>query len=496
MGHAVFRFSLAVLMGSLALAPSAARAEEVSIAALVEQLNSDDYWKREEATSQLAAAGAGAVPEVARAVESSDLEVAWRAMHVLEEQSASDDAPTAEAAQTALHKLTKSSNASIASAADRALSGWRERRQAAALASLRELGAQVDASYGDWAVIGGAIAPPVFVDAGADALVAGGLDAGFAGGKLILRGDVAAAKDLEVRAAADLAKIFEALEPPGPEDEKAEEPKAEEPTESADGVVEAPAEVVEEAAEAVAEAPAVEPTPVEEAIEEEAPPAVAAEEAKEDAVDLLKRFEEERRIDREIVRAIKLRPAMIEGGGVVIHEATFDTQSVQQPLSLRIDGNWSGGDEGLKHAAAAGSVTMLNVEGAPLTDAALEHIAKIPALQSLYVRGARFTPDGLKKLRRARPELMIMAMGEALVGISGEPHEKGFVITNVVEGSGAGNAGLQPGDVVATCAGQPIGSISDLTIEVFQRKIGEKVELKLLRDDRELTVSVTLGPRP
>lgn len=527
------RIVVLVGLSLLASLPQAAlRAEEPkTVATLIQQLNSDDYWLREEATVELAKAGVESVAELSRAIKGGDLEVAWRALHVLEQQSASDDAATADAAQLALHQLKESSDASIASAADRALSGWRELKQQAALASLREMGAQIDSGWGNMAMMGGmagmpipVIVAPMMVEAGGDIeLAAAEPGAPVPARRLMIVRDGLAAAGGEV---IDLAGgDFEIpgglpgpLEAPSPVVEVAEPAAGElagdaSPAEVIERVIGvepgaapafAPTIVEEMRAEAPApaiiaeipaiEAPAIAATPLKAVFDKvvEAETIVEVDDAIEEAPPV-----EAPRFDIAVADAIEFpRPAMIEGGRIVFAEAAFGSTPSEQPLSLRLDGNWKGGDAGLAHAVTANNLTTVNIEGVDLTDAAIEHLIKMPALNSLYVRGSKFTSDGLKKLRKARPEVMIMAMGEALVGISGQPHGAGFLVNNVVEGSGAASAGVQLGDVVLSCSGKPIGDISDLTIEIFQRKIGEKVEIEILRGETKQTMTIVLGARP
>jgi serine protease DegQ len=74
--------------------------------------------------------------------------------------------------------------------------------------------------------------------------------------------------------------------------------------------------------------------------------------------------------------------------------------------------------------------------------------------------------------------------------------EEGIVVLNVVEGSGAAEAGVQAGDVLLSADGEPLGSVEDLFALLRERDPGDEVELELLRDDERQTVAVTLTDRP
>lgn len=81
---------------------------------LVSDLDSPDFDVRREATARLIEAGADAVPHVADAAETDDLERATRSLDILKRLYQSDDPQTKAAAQKALETLAKSERRSVA----------------------------------------------------------------------------------------------------------------------------------------------------------------------------------------------------------------------------------------------------------------------------------------------------------------------------------------------------------------------------------------------
>lgn len=93
--------------------------------------------------------------------------------------------------------------------------------------------------------------------------------------------------------------------------------------------------------------------------------------------------------------------------------------------------------------------------------------------------------------------------------VSGEPLQTAFLgvqagnvetegragaeITVVVDGSGAQDAGIEVGDVVVGFDGVPVLGFDDLVAQVRAHQPGEKVDMLIIRDGDEMTVSVTLG---
>jgi len=70
---------------------------------------------------------------------------------------------------------------------------------------------------------------------------------------------------------------------------------------------------------------------------------------------------------------------------------------------------------------------------------------------------------------------------------------QGVVITNVGEESGAKKAGLQEGDIIKEIDGLKIKKFSDLTGYVDSKSPNDIINVKIIRDDREMDLPVTLS---
>ena len=78
----------------------------------------------------------------------------------------------------------------------------------------------------------------------------------------------------------------------------------------------------------------------------------------------------------------------------------------------------------------------------------------------------------------------------------GAPEDNGALVARVSEDSPAARAGIKVGDVLVSVDGHPVKSPSDASVAIRDKKEGDKVEMKLVRDRRESTVTVELAKRP
>jgi membrane protease YdiL (CAAX protease family) len=67
------------------------------------------------------------------------------------------------------------------------------------------------------------------------------------------------------------------------------------------------------------------------------------------------------------------------------------------------------------------------------------------------------------------------------LGVSGETHARGCLLTTVTPGSAADQAGMQTGDIVISLDGNPVADFRSLTQAVRRRQIGQTVVVEYLR---------------
>ena len=69
----------------------------------------------------------------------------------------------------------------------------------------------------------------------------------------------------------------------------------------------------------------------------------------------------------------------------------------------------------------------------------------------------------------------------------------GVILTDVLPGSPAERAGLKEGDVVLKLDGVPVRAVRQVTMEVYRRRRGDKLQFVVLRDGKEIPASVEVA---
>jgi Do/DeqQ family serine protease len=76
------------------------------------------------------------------------------------------------------------------------------------------------------------------------------------------------------------------------------------------------------------------------------------------------------------------------------------------------------------------------------------------------------------------------------------PNTQGVLVSQVSEGSAAEKAGIKPGDVITSINGQTIKSNSELRNAIGLSRVGDKLEVQLIRDRKPLRVTAVITEPP
>ena len=93
----------------------------------------------------------------------------------------------------------------------------------------------------------------------------------------------------------------------------------------------------------------------------------------------------------------------------------------------------------------------------------------------------------------SRPQLGVtaQALTDQLAEFLGVPGKKGILVSSVTAGSPAASA-LRAGDVIVSIDGKTATEPTDLSQAVSRKEPGSKIDLKVIRDKKEITLAVEL----
>lgn len=478
----------------------------------IEDLNHDDFSTRENAAASLASAGPAAINSLAQGVISNNPEVSWRCGEVLERIALEGDEPTVERIVHVLNELSKRGKPGLAQIASELRLRQQAFRRDRAVAELRKLGGHIGGSYEDAVAEAAAIEA---VDLGGGVIME--LDLA-PGGVLIEEPAMEMAdEDLEAKlpgvrrflgrlgggeledadgASSALPRLIAKALLPGRVGQSLQNALSKTASDTGRAFAQwvGPSESWMSYPPLDLDADGIDFAARDElALGFHLPPLAEEDEEIFDPFAMIEIFPgEEGAAAEEVVEAeiemLAIAPPLFVAGMMPV------AGEMPQGL-LWLNEEWRGGDEGLTHAKDLHDVTTLQVENADLTDAALPHIAKIPSLRYLQVRGGKFSREALRTFHRERPGVAVMAMGEGMMGVNGNHTAEKCTLDMVSPNTAAHQAGLQAGDEVIAINDDEIRDFSELTISVSTHKPGDRLRVVYLRDGEKRETVVTLKPR-
>jgi serine protease Do len=101
------------------------------------------------------------------------------------------------------------------------------------------------------------------------------------------------------------------------------------------------------------------------------------------------------------------------------------------------------------------------------------------------------------KVRRPWSGVLGQSMNENFAGQLGLPDgTKGFIVLKMYRNSPADRAGMEPGDVIVTLNKMGVSSEEDYRKILNSLKIGQTVEITLIREDKKYNTKLTIGESP
>jgi hypothetical protein len=170
----------------------------------------------------------------------------------------------------------------------------------------------------------------------------------------------------------------------------------------------------------------------------------------------------------------------LESLGAVITEGFL--ASGHRGLQVTLNARWRGTSEDLRLLSRLQGVRLVGAFGVPLDAVAVAALGRLRGVESVQLFGTGIADDQLAALAAKLPATRIDVRKGGKLGVAGQPMVGPCVITHVQDGSAAGKAGLQIGDVVVAIDGRPVANFESLTEQVGRHGPGDTIELELERN--------------
>ena len=92
--------------------------------------------------------------------------------------------------------------------------------------------------------------------------------------------------------------------------------------------------------------------------------------------------------------------------------------------------------------------------------------------------------------------VVLQAMSPELAAQLGATDQRGAIVVDIVAGSPAEAAGLQPGDIIRKIGGRPIIGLNDVRTRVAELSVGAKIEIVFERKGSQISASATIAEAP
>ncbi len=99
------------------------------------------------------------------------------------------------------------------------------------------------------------------------------------------------------------------------------------------------------------------------------------------------------------------------------------------------------------------------------------------------------------RVRRGDIGVRAQTINPVLATGLGLPRDSGVILSDVLPGSPAARAGVQPGDIVLSLDGKAMDNGRQLRVNLYRHQAGESVQLEVLRDGKTMTFPIVMVER-
>jgi hypothetical protein len=147
-------------------------------------------------------------------------------------------------------------------------------------------------------------------------------------------------------------------------------------------------------------------------------------------------------------------------------------------------------DEGLAPLASLKRLQVLDILYSPVTDQGIGSLKAVQSLAKVRLYGTKITREGADQLA---PQIAEVDWRKgAFLGVSCSPTGP-CILQQVIPGSGAEKAGIEPGDIIVKYNDKPVTDFPTLTAHIAKHEAGDTIKLEIVRNGELITREVTFG---
>ncbi len=153
-------------------------------------------------------------------------------------------------------------------------------------------------------------------------------------------------------------------------------------------------------------------------------------------------------------------------------------------------------DDGIAQLAEMPSLRFVDIQYTPVSDKAIEHLTGMEHLRQVRLRGTNVSSAAAEALAKRLGEGNIDYHHGALLGIEADPTilaANGCPVKDAAPGSAAAGVGLRGGDVIVGVNDEKVDSFETLRQLMAKRRGGEKIVVHYRRNNKQQKVDVVLG---
>ena len=150
-------------------------------------------------------------------------------------------------------------------------------------------------------------------------------------------------------------------------------------------------------------------------------------------------------------------------------------------------------DEGIKHLKGMKGLQALSLMYLDITDQSVQTLKEFQGIGDVIIYGTGMTPAGRDELARALVGTKVDYRQGGFLGVGCLEGQQQCIIQRVTANSAAEKAGLMLEDVIYEYDSKKVTDFEGLRAMIAKNRPGDKVIIKIIRNDQKLTKELTLG---